>query len=109
MLLAALSFALAYSPEPVERFRAAVFDAYQRLFPLERTAEPVVIVAIEENSLREFGQWPWPRTRMAELIRAIAAGKPAAIGIDIFFPEPDRYSPANLAAAVPAITPEVAR
>ncbi|QJR16653.1 CHASE2 domain-containing protein [Usitatibacter palustris] len=98
MLLAALSFLLVSSPEPIERFHAGVFDAYQRLFPLERTAEPVVIVAIDEHSLREFGQWPWPRTRVAELIRRIGEGKPGAIGFDLFFPEPDRFSPGNIAS-----------
>ncbi|QJR12838.1 hypothetical protein DSM104443_03931 [Usitatibacter rugosus] len=71
--------------------------------------QPVVIVGIDEHSLREFGQWPWPRTRMGDLIRAISAGKPAAIGLDLFFPEPDRYSPGNLVAMMPGITSEAAR
>lgn len=105
-----LSYVLARPPDLVERFQAGFFDFYQRLFPLPPAAERhVVIVGIEENSLRELGQWPWPRTRMADLIRAIDAGKPLAIGLDIFFPEPDRYSPANLAGQLPLIPSEFAR
>ena len=65
-------------------------------------------MGIDEHSLREFGQWPWPRTRMGDLIRAINTGKPAAIGLDLFFPEPDRYSPGNLVAMMPGITSEAA-
>jgi CHASE2 domain-containing sensor protein len=101
ILLAALSYLLAAAPAPVERFHAAVFDAYQRLFPLARTAAPAVVVAIDEHSLREFGQWPWPRTQLAELVRAIHAGKPAAIGLDLFFPERDRYSLGSLIHETP--------
>ncbi len=109
MLLAALSYGLATSPGLVQRFQAGFFDFYQRLFPLPRDSAPVVIVGIEENSLRELGQWPWPRTRMADLIRAIDAGKPLAIGLDIFFPEPDRYSPANMASQLPLLPADTAR
>jgi adenylate cyclase len=109
VLLAALSYALAVSPEAVQRFQAGFFDFYQRIFPLPRTTSPVVIVGIEENSLRELGQWPWPRTRMADLIRAIDAGKPLAIGLDVFFPEPDRFSPASVAAQLPVIASETVR
>jgi serine phosphatase RsbU (regulator of sigma subunit)/CHASE2 domain-containing sensor protein len=101
ILLAALSYLLAAPPAPVERFHAAVFDGYQRIFPLARTAAPVVVVAIDEHSLREFGQWPWPRTQLAELIRAIHDGKPAAIGLDLFFPERDRYSLGSLIHETP--------
>ena len=30
--------------------------------------QPVVIVAIDEKSIREFGDWPWPRSRIAEMV-----------------------------------------
>jgi adenylate cyclase len=109
MLLAALSLLLIDSPPAAERLRNAVFDSYQRLFPLERKSAPVVVVAIDEDSLAEFGQWPWPRTRLAELIRRISEHEPLAIGLDIFFTEPDRFSPANLAKEIPGLAPEAAR
>ncbi len=109
MLLAAFSLALAVSLDPLPRFQAGVFDYYQRFFPLPRKQAPVTIVAIDEHSLRELGQWPWPRTRVADLVRAISAKEPLAIGLDLFFPEPDRYSPGNLVASVPTITSEAAR
>jgi len=79
----------------------------QRAFPLERTSAPAVIVAIDEASLRRYGQWPWPRTRLAELVERIDAMHPAAIALDMFFPEPDRYSPGALAQAL-SLPPPVA-
>lgn len=109
MLLAALSIALAASPSAVQGLRLAVFDGYQRLFPLERTTTVVTVVAIDEASLARYGQWPWPRTRVAELVERIGQYHPAAIGFDIFFPEPDRFSPGAIAAELPMLPAQLAR
>ena len=77
--------------------RAEWFDVYQRLFPRERKTAPVVIVEIDERSLAAFGQWPWPRSRVASLIAQIADAKPAVVVIDALFVEPDQYAPYSLA------------
>jgi len=73
--------------------RLALFDAYAWYFPRERSAAPVVIVAVDDASLRAIGQWPWPRQLVAQLIDEILKGHPLALGIDILWPEPDRTSP----------------
>ena len=73
--------------------RLALFDHYARLLPRERTTAPVVIVAVDEASLAAIGQWPWPRQIVAQLVTRILQGRPAALGIDILWPEPDRLSP----------------
>ena len=62
--------------------------------PREQTSRPVVIVDIDEDSLKEIGQWPWPRTTVADLITKITDLGAVAIGFDIIFAEPDRMSPA---------------
>ena len=80
-------------PAPLGRLRDAVFDTYQRVMPRVPKSMPATIVEIDERTLDERGQWPWPRSTVAELIHAIAAHKPAAIGVDILFVEPDRSSP----------------
>lgn len=56
--------------------------------------------------MRAFGQWPWPRDRVAELITALAQHKPAVIGVDVIFSEPDRLSPENVLAGY-EVTPFV--
>lgn len=89
--------------------RHALFDGYQKLHPRERLSSPAVIVAIDEIALERHGQWPWPRTRLAQLVSAIAAAQPAAIGIDLLFPEPDRFSPAEVAQEVQQMSADVAR
>lgn len=64
----------------------------------------IVIVAIDDESLRESGQgtWPWPRAYMAQLIANIAAGKPKTITADVFWYEPGR-DPAGDQALAEAI------
>ncbi len=57
----------------------------------------------DEKSLAAIGQWPWPRVRMAELVDRIAGQQPLAIGIDLLFPEADRFSPAAMALSLPVM------
>ncbi|MEM8750515.1 MAG: adenylate/guanylate cyclase domain-containing protein [Pseudomonadota bacterium] len=84
-------------PTPVEMARAQSFDLYQRLKPRVYTPQPVAIVDIDEASIQQLGQWPWPRTRMAELVDRMKALGAAAVAFDIVFAEEDRLSPEQIA------------
>lgn len=56
----------------------------------DRPDHRVVIVAIDENSLADWGRWPWPRQRMAELIDALLDEQGVSVvGLDMVFAEPD--------------------
>jgi adenylate cyclase len=81
-------------PRPLEELRVRTFDFFQVLRPRPQEIRPVVIVDIDEASLRAIGQWPWPRTTVADLVTQITRLGAVAIGFDIIFPEPDRMSPA---------------
>jgi len=108
-LLALLFVPILWQDMPVSgALRLAWLDVYQELSPRERRSAPAVIVAIDEASLNRFGQWPWPRTLVAQLIDKLRAASPAAIGVDILFPEPDRLSPERLAPSVAATDPQLA-
>ena len=87
--------------------RLAAFDAYQRWAPRARHSGPAVVVAIDDESLRLHGQWPWPRTWLAQLVSRIAESNPAAIGVDIVMPEADRLSPGRLPEFVPGMGPDL--
>ena len=102
VLLVVLSLFIVFSPL-APPLRHTVFDGYQRLFRMERVTAPVKVVLIDENAIGRVGQWPWPRTRMADLVARIAEHKPLAIGLDLFFPEPDRFSPAAMASELPIL------
>ena len=85
-------------PQPLQEMRLRMFDLFQVLRPRAQTVRPVVIVDLDEKSLRELGQWPWPRTLVADLISRLHDLGAAVIGLDIVFAEPDRTSPAIAAA-----------
>jgi adenylate cyclase len=104
-LVGALDEAL---PDSFKTARQLLFDQYQRRFPRVPTAQPVTIVEIDEETLATVGQWPWPRNRLANLIDAIAALKPLAIGLDIYMPEPDQTSPDKVAANLPKAAADLA-
>ena len=89
--------------------RLAGFDAYQALAPRVPRSAPVVIVTIDEESLRRYGQWPWPRTWLARLVARLAEARPAAIGLDVLMPEPDRLSPGRVAGILERLDPAVTR
>ncbi|MDX8378984.1 MAG: CHASE2 domain-containing protein [Gallionella sp.] len=67
-------------------------DTFQRHTANQKPAQLSVVVDIDDLSLSAAGQWPWPRYRIGALIKAVADAKPAAIGLDILFSEPDRTS-----------------
>ncbi|MEH2531299.1 adenylate cyclase [Bradyrhizobium sp. AZCC 1588] len=81
-------------PAPVEEIRVRTFDAFQRIDPRKKTARPVTIVDIDEKSQAKLGQWPWPRTRLADLITELTRLGAVVIAFDAVFPEPDRLNPA---------------
>jgi adenylate cyclase len=93
-------------PLPIEELRLRTFDLFQVLRPREQKVRPVVIVDIDEASLREIGQWPWPRTVIADLVTRLRAAGAVAVGFDVIFAEPDRMSPAVAAGSFRGIDAE---
>src|SRR3954466_14793087 len=92
-LLVAFAALRVFDPPPVEELRVRTFDSFQLIDPRVKTARPVTIIDIDEKSLAKLGQWPWPRTRIADLIINLTALGAAVIGFDIVFAEPDRLNP----------------
>ena len=89
----ALALLRIVDPAPLEEVRLRAFDFFQVLQPRVATQRPVVIVDIDEQSLRKYGQWPWPRTRVAEIVTRLTRAGAFVIGFDVVFAEPDRLSP----------------
>src|SRR5215216_6503122 len=84
-------------PAPVEELRVRTFDAFQRFDPRDKTARPVTIVDIDDKSLEKLGQWPWPRTRIADLVTELTRLGAVVIAFDMVFSEPDRLNPEAVA------------
>ncbi len=96
ILMAAIAWRFQDGPLVTE-LRNKVFDVYQHIQPRSYDPKtPVRILAIDEESLKRIGQWPWPRETLARIIDRLT-GAGAAVALDILLSEPDRMSPASLA------------
>ena len=62
---------------------------YQKVSP---TDTRIVIIGVDEESIAALGQWPWPRSIMADMVESLAEGGAAAIGIDIEYDTVSRDS-----------------
>ena len=68
------------------------YDVMLRSMPSEKRGSEPLIIDLDESSLATFGQWPWPRYRVAKLLDKLNRAGAAAIALDIIFAEPDRTS-----------------
>jgi adenylate cyclase len=105
-LIAVFIIVRAFDPAPIEVMRLRVFDLFQKIQPRERPVAPVVIVDVDEDSLKQFGQWPWPRNLVGELVEKVAAAGAPIIGFDVLFPEADRLSPSHFVRNFPELDSE---
>ncbi|APO69227.1 adenylate cyclase family 3 protein [Rhizobium gallicum] len=106
-IVAVLTLLRASDPQLLRSIRDVTFDEYQRVSPRSFEELPVRVIDIDEASLREFGQWPWPRDRLALLVDRLSEMGAAAIAFDILFAEPDRLSPRTVVGNVPGIDPSL--
>lgn len=93
------------NPYPIEFMRVKTFDFYQRAQPREVITRPVMIVDLDEESLSEIGQWPWPRTIIADMVANLFKMGAGVVAFDIAFPEADRLSPSMITQNVRGLDP----
>ena len=91
----ALSLFFVFPPKIIHSLTNKATDLLLKTTTGPASAEEIVIVAIDEPSLQAYGQWPWPRSLIAQLLNVIGDAGATAIGINILFPEKDRTSPAQ--------------
>ena len=112
-VLAVLAFAM--SAQWAGVFERADFSLYDGL--LRRSAQPahpdIVIVAVDEPSLRQLGRWPWPREMHARVLERLAVADPRAVALDLLLVEPSTseaddavaHALANLRKVTPVFLP----
>ena len=80
-------------PDALKFIEFKIYDHFLRSNPTPKTPTLPVIVTLDEKAILTFGQWPWPRYRVALLLEKIKRLGALAVGLDMLFPEPDRTSP----------------
>ena len=90
-VIAALLFA--FPPTTLQQAKLRLYDHMLsgRTSPAHTTVP--VLVGVDEESLHAYGQWPWPRYRLAMLVERLQQLGAEVIALDFLMPEPDRSSP----------------
>ena len=84
-----LAFLTWLASNVVVRLDNTALDFQFRLRGERSPGQDVVLVLVDEKSLKEIGRWPWPRDKQARLVDQIHAGEPAVLGLDIIYAEPE--------------------
>ena len=82
-----------YYPSAVKSFDNKLKDYMFIYRGIEKDSQSIVIIDIDEESLKELGQWPWPRNKIAQILENLTASGVGVIGFDIVFAEVDQSSP----------------
>ncbi len=100
LLLTGLVALRLHDPKVIQRGRQLTFDAYNKIIP-RLPGNGVMIVDIDEESLRAYGQWPWPRPLVAQIPEILHEMGAKAVAFDMVFAEADRTSPSLIADRLP--------
>lgn len=84
-------------PNTLKKIELLLYDALLSKVEQSEPSGLVTIVYIDEKSLTEVGQWPWPRYKFAELLNKIQQAPVLSVAIDFLLAEPDRTSLTNIA------------
>ncbi|GHT94109.1 guanylate cyclase [Betaproteobacteria bacterium] len=75
-------------PVLIQHFDENIRDAFLRSLADSGQENRVLVINIDDESLRQLGDWPWPRSRIADLVEILVMDYQAkAVGLDIVFPE----------------------
>ena len=86
------AFLYLFQPVLLSTLDLKIYDAMLKFRTGDMASGNVVIVAIDTKSLSNYGQWPWPRYRIAQLLDKLRELGARSVCVDILFAEPDRSS-----------------
>ncbi|MDA1097775.1 MAG: CHASE2 domain-containing protein [Proteobacteria bacterium] len=93
MLMASLGLRLE-NPPFLQVFQLKLFDLYNQLHPRDYQPVPVATLDLDDETLSRSGlQWPWPRSKLAEMLARLFNAGAKVVAFDVVFAEPDRTSP----------------
>ncbi|HSW61798.1 MAG TPA: CHASE2 domain-containing protein [Dissulfurispiraceae bacterium] len=95
-LTCVVAFLYLFQPLLLSSLDFKIYDTLLKSRSGRAPSDTIVIVDIDEKSLAQYGQWPWPRYRIAQLIDRLREMGALSVGVDILFAEPDRTSLVNI-------------
>ena len=95
-LTCVVAFLYLFQPLLLSTLDLKVYDTLLKSRSGHAASGSIVIVDIDTKSLAQYGQWPWPRYRIAQLLDKLRKMGALSVGVDILFAEPDRSSLRNI-------------
>lgn len=106
LLMAGTQFSSGYARQLLDRLDLLIYDLrFNLLLPYNHqqpAAQRIVIIDIDERSLKEVGHWPWSRKTVAELVDKLAAAGVVSVTFDVVFSEPEPNMATEIAATAGA-------
>ncbi|MBU0683952.1 MAG: CHASE2 domain-containing protein, partial [Candidatus Omnitrophica bacterium] len=68
-------------------FEYSMLDFRYRLRPLQKVNDDIVIIEIDDNSIKQLGRWPFIRNYHALLVKILGVSGADTIVFDVFFSE----------------------
>jgi len=107
LLAVGTQFSSGYTRQMLDRLELLLYDLrFNLLLPYshhENSAQRIVIIDIDEQSLKEVGHWPWSRKILADLVDKLAAAGVISITFDVVFSEPEPNIAVEIAASDSAV------
>lgn len=95
-LTCVVAFLYLFQPILLSTLDFKIYDSLLKSRSGRTASSSVVIVDIDTKSLARYGQWPWPRYRIAQLLDKLREMGALSVGVDMLFAEPDRNSLRNI-------------
>src|SRR5664279_4974073 len=95
-LTCVVAFLYLFQPLLLSTLDLKIYDTLLKSRSGHSASGSIVIVDIDTKSLAHYGQWPWPRYRIAQLLDKLREMGALSVGVDILFTEPDRNSLRNI-------------
>ena len=95
-LTSVVAFLYLFQPVLLSTLDLKIYDTLLKSRSGRTASGSIVIVDIDTKSLAQYGQWPWPRYRIAQLLDKLREMGAISVGVDILFAEPDRSSLRNI-------------
>ncbi|MBF0265775.1 MAG: adenylate/guanylate cyclase domain-containing protein [Gammaproteobacteria bacterium] len=93
LIISALIGAYIHLPESYQSIDNRLKDFMFLSRGVREDSDTIRIIAIDEPSLSQLGQWPWEREKIALILQNLTLAGAKIIGMDVFFSEIDKSSP----------------
>jgi len=92
----AILFFYSYIPKTLNSFDNRLRDYMFILRGEVEDSKNIVIIDLDNRSLKEVGQWPWSRDTVSDLLINLTNAGVGLVGFDIVFAEEDRTNPTKI-------------